>query len=871
MKNPDFWKEHYVVDTDASAIERSTPLGGFASDGKTTVSLFEPAALNVSRAGSKAANLARLLQAGFPVPDGFVVTVDAFEHFLAVNGFSPDTSYEAVATASVPEDIADALRTALARLGDAPLAVRSSGVAEDLPGASFAGQYETVLGVRGGPALLAAVRHCWASAFGERVAAYRAARTQKGVVKMAVLVQRLVPADAAGVAFTANPVTGSRSETVISAVRGLGDRLVSGQVSPDEWLIEDDKVSCPRNIEGAIDAAEAKAVADLARRVETYLGNPQDIEWAIADGQLFLLQARPITALPEGEQELIPVPAKPPSGFWERESSHYPEPLSPMHRSIFLPVFNAALKRAVDEASLLVETVEHREIGGWIYQRMVPLGGKDRKPPPAWLMPLLIRIVPQLRSRIKGSVETIRSGKIGAHIEQWYTKWKPGLIASLAKFRDIALSQLSDDALDQHLTAVIAFVNESINIHALLNGAVILSLAEIAFACRELFGWDEQKTFELFNGLSEKSSEPSRRLAQLAQMARERPILLALLERTDDDTVNRLADVDQEFADSFKDYQQEFGCRALRSEIAYPTLAEKPALILSLIRDQIVRGYDPIRDAWDLEQKRIAAVAEARAALASRSSQDRERFEQALIRGEGAYPIREDNQFYTVSASIALMRYAVLELGRRLTERNQIASLDDVFFLELEEARTALRDDDDQHALVRRRKAERAWVEAHPGPTSYGKAPGQPPSLAPLPAETRFLTEAFLWAFEHVQGHGQHRPQEGTRTTTVLHGLAASPGRYTGSVRIIMNESEFSRLQPGDILVCPTTSPVWSVLFPSVGALVTDSGGILSHPAIIAREYRVPAVVATGNATSVLHDGQKITVDGGTGVIDAQQ
>ncbi len=814
----------------------------------------------IDRTGVKAANLGELAIAGFPVPEGFVLTTAAFESFLADNAFHVDSSPEAVARGLLPAAVAHALVTAAAGLGDAPLAVRSSGVAEDLTGASFAGQYVTVLDVRGADALADAVRRCWASAFSRHVAAYRAKREVKEVANVAVLIQRLIPAEAAGVAFTANPVTGDRAEMVVSAVRGLGERLVSGQASPDEWLVKGSETICQRAPEGAIDAAQARAIADLAQRVEAHFGSPQDIEWAVADSQLFLLQARPITGLPEQ----VPVPVEPPPGFWQREVSHYPRPLSPMFR-ICQATFNAAMRQMMNEFSLLAEAVEFREIGGWVYQRMVPLGGKDMPAPPAWLMPLLIRVVPPIRARIRGAVEAVRSDKAGAFIQRWYAEWKPDLMAGIARLREANLAAFSNEELDRHIAAVVAFFQHSLGIHTRVNGAVLVSLAEIAFACRDLLGWDDRKTFDMFSGLSEKSSEPSRQLSRLAQMARERPAIRRLLEQIDDHTVERLADADRDFAEAFVTYQREFGCRALR-EVTDLTLAETPTLILGLIRDQLVRGYDPAADDAALEQKRTRLIGEARTALAGHSAGDRERFERALARGEQAYPIREDNQFYAVSAPMALMRYAVLELGCRLAERGQIAQRDDVFFFELEEARAALRDGDDQHSLVARRKAERAWVETHPGPASYGKDPGQPPSLAALPAEARFLMEAMLWASNRVFA-AEHSGHERAADRT-LKGIAASPGVYTGPVRVILNESEFAKLQPGDVLVCPITSPVWSVLFPSVGALVTDTGGILSHSAIIAREYRVPAVVATGNATRLLCDDQTVTVDGTTGMVE---
>ena len=251
------------------------------------------------RVGTKAANLGELAKAGFPVPAGFIVTTSAFHYFLTVNSLSSGSSAEAMAAAYLTKKVADTLSAAAAQLGDIALAVRSSAVAEDLPGASFAGQYLTVLGVRGSKALVDAVNRCLASTFSERAAGYRKVIGQQGIPSMAVLVQSLIPAYAAGVAFTANPLTGDRSETLVSAVRGLGDRLVSGETTPDEWRVKGNDIICERAPEAAIDAGQVLDIASHARRVEAYFGCPQDIEWAICDGRLFLLQARPITALPE--------------------------------------------------------------------------------------------------------------------------------------------------------------------------------------------------------------------------------------------------------------------------------------------------------------------------------------------------------------------------------------------------------------------------------------------------------------------------------------------------------------------------------------------------------------------------------------------
>ena len=829
--------------------------------------LDEVGSADAARVGRKAATLGELRRAGFPVPDGVVLTTEALARTLAAAGLDGAAVPDQVAAAPLPGEVATAVAAVAGRLGGGPLAVRSSGVDEDLPGASYAGQYETVLGVPAGE-LAAAVRRCWASAFTSHVAAYRRARGTGREVAMAVLVQPLVAAEAAGVAFSADPVTGDRDTAVINAVSGLGDRLVAGTASPDEWVVHGGEATCRAAPEGAVDAGIAAEVAALARRVEARLGPPQDLEWALAGGEVVLLQARPITALPDPAAEPVPVPVEVPPGFWEREASHAPKPWTPMSLSVALDQpRNRALRRTFAEFGLLAETLECRQIGGWEYTRLVPLGGKDRPAPPARLMPLLIRLVPRLRRRIADAVAAVRSDKAGGFVERWYRQWQPDLAARIAALRDTDLEALGDQELDAHTASALALLHEGIDIHMLLHGALMPILAELAFACRELLGWSDEETCELLAGLSTTSTEPAHRLVELAGMAAHRPAVHRLLDKVDSGTAGRLAATDPEFTEAFAAYQREFACRALRYEIADPSIAETPELTLRLLADQLARGYDPAAEAAELARRRTAVAGRARAALVRRPPEDRERFERALARAERAYPVREDNEFFTVSAPLAVLRYPVLEIGRRLAAREQLGRRDDVLFLTLEEAQAALRDGQPRRALVSRRKGERAFVEQHPGPATYGKRPGPPPPLDALPAEARFSMTALLWYIDRVfeAAPSSRAQQPGARA---VDGIAASPGRYTGPVRVVMDESEFAKLRPGDVLVCPVTSPVWSVLFPSVGALVTDTGGLLSHPAIIAREYAVPAVVATGNATALLRDDQVVTVNGGAGRIE---
>lgn len=825
--------------------------------------LHEIAVADTARVGAKAAHLGELLNAGFRVPDGFALTVDAFEHFRAVHGFGPEAGQEAVAQATLPEDVTSALDGAYAAIGDATLAVRSSSVAEDLAGASFAGQYETILGVRGEAALLRAVRRCWASAYSDRVSAYRMGGANGDVPPMAVLVQRLVEPSAAGVAFTANPVTGDRDEVVINAVRGLGDRLVSGEAQPDEWVVRGDRAERRSAPDDAIRAEQARSIAETARRIEAHFGAAQDVEWAIAGDELFILQARPITALPAlGDH--TPVSVEVPDGFWQRETTHFPRPASPMLRG-FMDLHNAAFREMCAAYGLLLEGVEMREIGGWMYARAVPLGGKERPAPPAAVLWLLARAVPQLRRRIAACREAIRCDKHGRDVEQWYAEWQPDLARRIHALAAADVGFLTDAELDDHLDHIEHLLDRCVHVHFLLHGALIMVLGELAFACRDLLTWDDRRMLELLNGLSEKSSEPSRRLAELARLASGTPAVRRRLERLDRLSVDDVLAADQAFATAFHAYQRDYGCRALGYEFIEPTLSERPELILGLVRDQVARGYDPAADADALAATRTAALAEAQAALAGRAA-DLARFERALARATRAYPVREDSEFYTVSAPLGVAHHAALELGRRLATRGQLAAPEDVFHLSMAEARAALRAGQRWQEEVATRRAERARVLAHPGPASYGRDPGPPPDARALPGEARFAMEALQWVMLDrilAPEESQQTQAGGGRIT----GIAAAPGRYSGPVRMVRDETEFGKVQPGDVLVCTITSPVWSVLFPSVGALITDTGGILSHAAIIAREYRLPAVVGTGNATELLADGQRITVDGGEGVV----
>jgi len=815
--------------------------------------------------GAKAYNLARLVRGGFDVPPAIVVTAAAFARWTLVDRLPDPGSSDA----PIPPDVEQEILAAVATLRDGPLAVRSSATAEDLAEASFAGQYETTLGVRGRESILAALERCWSSSFNERVEAYHGTSRERRAA-MAVLIQELVPADAAGVAFTADPVSGDRSVTLVSAVCGLGERLVSGEASPDEWVVGGGSATCRRSPEQAIDGDTALEVARLASRVEAFFGYPVDIEWAIAHGRLYLLQARAITALPApaaaiGEAEDGPDAFEPPPGFWRRDTSHFARPHSPMSASIFPEPATAGLRHVFEEFGLLLETLDNRVIRGWTYTRLVPLGGKDRPVPPPPVFWLLTRTIPSLRGRVRKAVQAVRTGKAMQFVRRWHDEWQPQLARDITVLRERNLRSLSDEALAGHVSEARSLLARGTDVHFLLHGSHTVALGRLALTCRELLDWDDQAALGLLSGLSTISTAPGRRLDELARTARSRPQILAVFaDPTHQTTIDDLARIDPDFGRSLKDYQNEFGTRLMSYDVADPTLAENPTVTLRLLADRVAAHGDPVASPDASLEQRARTVAEARAGLSGRPATQRQLFERALADAEETYPTREANVFYTLSVPLALIRYALLEVGDRLAQRGQLGRSGDVFLLEMEEALGALKDGTDRRELVARREREQARYALESGPASYGRDPGPPPSFAVLPAEARFAHEAFLWYTDRIFAMDQVVQPA---TATVPQGVGASPGQYTGSVRRIMTELEFGALEPGEVLVCPVTSPAWSVLFSRVGALITDNGGILSHPAIIAREYGVPAVVATGNATDLLRTGDVVTVDGTTGII----
>ncbi len=761
--------------------------------------------------GGKAAELARLAAVGLPVPPGVVIPAEA-------------TAADLDRLAS---EIAD-------RFAGTTLAVRSSGVAEDLADASYAGQYETLLGVPAAPDAIAdALRRVRASASGAVVSSYAGHHA----TAMAVLVMPMVDADAAGIAFTRDPLTGERV-VVVEAVAGLGDRLAAGEVVGERWRI-DDRTAVRLDDLGVLDESIARSVADLARRCEEATGTPQDVEWALADGRVVLLQARPITGL--AGVEPVPIEDDVPPGPWTWDSTHNRSPATPLTASVFTEVFERASERLAATYGLPIRRLAMRSIGGYLYFQMVPLGGKPGAPPPPRpLMRLLFRLVPELR-RAARTARTAWDQRIDRRLlEEWRTAVGPRIEETIDRWGRLDLDGPSAGELAELLDAAAATQREVFAWNMVTDLAYVLPLSALHGFVEDRLGEGMETTIRLLAGAS-----PSPYRSSAAALARRMSPELREAVLADPDPA-RLAAVHPGFAAAYEDHLRRYGMRILGFDLSARTLRERPDLELARIAS-LPEPADPTPEA-----ERLAA--ELRSAL---DADDATRFDELLAEARRTYPIREEGEAVHAKAMGALRRFA-LEAGRRMVAAGHLEDPEHVVFLTLDEATSWLAASRDLRDLVRTRRGQHLWArgrspEAHLG----GETAPPDPDVFP-PAIGRFMRAIGL-IIAHDAVPAELEPG--------ADGVAASPGVHTGPARIVRSVDEFAKVRPGDVLVAPITTSPWEVLFPHIGALVTEGGGLLSHPAIVAREYALPAVVGCEGATSRFRDGQILRVDGAAGTV----
>ncbi|MFV1999340.1 MAG: PEP/pyruvate-binding domain-containing protein, partial [Acidimicrobiia bacterium] len=715
-------------------------------------------ATDPASAGAKAAALALLADTDETIPDGFVITVDATRSLES-------------------SELVSAVGDALTRIGALRVAVRSSGVEEDLVDASHAGEYLSLLGVSAqAGTVLDAARRVVASADG---------------TPMAVLVQAMVDATVAGAAFSSNPVTGD-AEVMVSAVDGLADRLMEGSTTGDEWIVRNGKA---RHISGGnTDQALILDVAALAERLAERQGYPVDIEWAHDGETLHLLQCRPITALPTQPAFEIP------EGSWQKDTTHYPTPVSPLVAS-GIAAESEAIARWMARSGLILEKIDEVSLGGEIYSQPVPVGGGGSgKPPPRFVMGIVVRLHPALRSRMGTAKEVVASGSLEDSPRKWREEWKPEMTASVAGFRAIDVTTLDDGSLLAHIDELFAFSAHALGIHFDLMLPYVVAIHDLVTTATTMLGWDENQVLRLLSGHSPASSGPTTAMRGVAGTIRQSSAAMAALDGPDDDLIARISAVDADSGDAVANWVDTYGFRSTQYDWSSLTIAEQPGLIARMIRAE-VENETTLLSHDDVE-------AEARAAL---SPSDVREFDDLLSRARDIYPVREDNIHWTYTAQGALLRRAYLEVGRRLATRDIIGLAEDVFMLEQVEVARALTDSehDSLTDLARRRRAERAWVATHPGPAFLGDPPGAPPDIGAFPAAGRRLNQALLWTVERE--FGAITPT--SSSDGVVAGIPGAAGVHTGTARTVRSEADFTKVQQGDVVICPITNPSWSVLF----------------------------------------------------------
>jgi pyruvate,water dikinase len=777
------------------------------------------------------------------------------------------------AAAQTPPEIAGDIAMAYAGLAgqDPVVAVRSSATAEDLPEASFAGQQETFLNVDGFAEVLEAVKRCWASLWTARAIGYRA---RQGIgpegLSLAVVVQLLVPAEAAGILFTANPVTGRRDQAMISAAWGLGEAVVGGLVTPDTLIVDKasgtvlerqtvDKQVLTARVDGGTaqqpvpaelrraPVLDDEAAAELVRlgvEIENLYGMPMDIEWALADGAFAIVQARPITALPEPTLEPpSDWPMPDPKGPYMRGSiaDFMPDPLTPLFATMGVPAINVAMQ------GTMIEHIGSRTAGldnylttindyAYLYVR---LGGRD------WLW-VLLRLVP-------ATPRLLRHGE-----QHWREVARPRYAEAVGRWSSRSPHEMSAVELlrsADELTAAMAGYLTALQVDAIGSAAGTEGLFTAVYD-RLVKREGDPPAATLLLGSDSTPIQAEKALYDLAQWCRERDDLTTyLLDTPSDQIVAQLAGDQAPPIDDWREWQRrfqahlaEYGHSIYDLDFAKPLPADKPQPLLETLK-LFMRGEgtNPHERQQKLAQRRQEAVQ----ATLDRLGGLRLRLFRWTLRWAQTFALMREDSIFDIGLGYPVLRRMLHELGCRLAAAGAIAEPDGIYWLERAEVERAASQLDHGQALedltgcIAERKAVwRAENRAIP-----------PNQLPPKGRIMGIKTDAFMPTSAEEQ------------IGDVLKGVAASPGQVTAAARVLLGPEDFAQMHPGDILVAEITTPAWTPLFAMAAGIVTDIGGPLSHGSIVAREYGIPAVLGTGVATQRIHSGQTIKVDGSVGTV----
>ncbi len=806
-------------------------------------------------AGGKGGSLARLYQAGLPVPAGFVILSSAFQ----------GQSITQEAWAETQDQLAPLRRND----PDISFAVRSSALNEDSASASFAGEFETLLNVQTDEEVHQAVLAVYGSRKNERVQVYSQAKGIELSQDIAVVVQQLVKAESSGVLFTANPVTGQRDQAMLTAAWGLGEAIVSGKVTPDTFIVSkqtgrvltrevadktvmtvpldhgtaDQPVPQEKRRAPVLSECQVAELVRLGVKVEQEYQLPVDIEWVTVGDKILLVQARPITALPEPEPALTSW--KLPKGQYAAMRNNIvelmPNPLTPLFDTLGRDAINASFRRLLDHflgRPGIMPDEMIISVNGYAYNN-----GSAR---PLKAMSLLLGIPGILRRMFTGAVE------------RWTETGRPRYLAAIETWQGRPWQQLPSAVL---VDAASRLFEAAIDAY----GALVSGVIPGAWITEALFtkfynlfvhrrGDPAAQTFLL--GFDSAPLQAEKSLYALSEWARQHSGLSAYLAATPaSHLVARQGEIPpgidsavwHEWLACFQDHLNRYGHTIYDLDCASPVPADDPTPLLETLQMFIHgQGSNPI-------ERQLAAAArreQAQQAILARLKGWRLKyFRKFLAMAQRFAPLREDG-LADVGLGYPLLRRMLLELGRRFAAGGLIEDADDIFWLakaEVVKAAACLDKGETLTSLsvsVLQRKA--AWKAARRV---------MPPMMLP---QMKLLGVDLA---ELKSGRG--RKLKGS----TIKGVATSPGRVTAPASVLNGPEDFARMKAGEVLVASITTPAWTPLFARAAAVVTDVGGPLSHGSIVAREYGIPAVLGTGVATRRIRNGQTITVDGTQGTV----
>ena len=727
---------------------------------------------------------------------------------------------------------------------------------------------------------LAAVRDCWASLWTAQAMDYR---HRMGVgqasVAMAVVVQEMVPAAAAGVLFTTNPVTGDRSEMVVNANYGLGESVVSGEVTPDTFVIDRESFAIVETVIGGkafkivgdratgthqvpLTAAERRApalapeaitaLAEIALRVEAMnAGVPQDIEWAFGTGGFWLLQSRPITNLPPPPIKDIRWDPPPPVQKLLRRQvvEMMPEPLSPLFEDLYFEgqEIGNRLYQEDHDLPFRIDGPWYVTVNGFGYNRgdvSIRARRSSEGAQAVW---------PKFRKRLGAwRMQTLGKAPFGgflngvAQVARWRRRILRQYLATIDEWREVDPGATSAD----RLFAGVRALTIADAVYWARGTSKVFGIAKIADQTLHNFvGARSSLTSGAFlTGFDTMTMRSNRALWVIARAIRsDRRVYEVVVRMHENDLLDALRDHPdgRDVAKSLLAYLDTYGHQVHNLDYVVPTQREDPTALMANLKSMALdASYDPDATLAEVKGRRRDAMREARSAM---RVADYLRFRWLLFVAGYFYPSREETAFY-MGMAWPVLRPLALELGARLVAAGSIEDAGDIFFLEAAEIEDDIgrlgRDGpapDRRRAVEERRELREARKRLHP------------PSVIPREAADELRHRAAARA--------------NADDSSTLDGFAVSPGVVTGPVSVIRSPDEFANMLPGTILVCPMTTPAWTQLFSRAIGLVTDIGGITAHGSIVAREYGIPAVLGTDNITQRVKSGDTITVDGSTGTV----